>query len=352
MSDGDRRVLITGISGPVAAQLAARLEADDRVAYVAGVDLVEPPEPLGRTEFIRADLRSPLVAKVIESTRIDTLVHLGITTTPGQVGGRSRMKELNVIGTMQLLAAAQKAPRLRRVVVRSTTAVYGSSPRNPSLISEDVALGAPPRSGYAKDAAEVEGYARGLQRRRPDLSMTVLRLANTVGPAVETPLTRYLSLPVVPTVLGFDPRLQLLDEGDAVGALERATLEPRPGIYNVAGSGVVYLSQAIRLAGKPSVPIAKPLMPWLAGVLRRAGWVDFSADQLQFLVFGRVGDTTRLRERFGYLPKASTREALESYIAARDIEPVIDPAALAELERTLHRTLSRLGPSQREGVGT
>ena len=349
MTDGDRRVLVTGISGPIATALASRLEADDRVAYVAGVDLQEPSQPLGRTEFIRADLRSPLVAKVIESTRIDTLVHLGITTTPGQAGGRARMKELNVIGTMQLLAAAQRAPRLRRVVIRSTTAVYGSSPQNPSLITEDVALGAPPRSGYAKDASEIEGYTRSLQRRRPDLTMTVLRLANTVGPSVETPLTSYLALPVVPTVLGFDPRVQLLSEDDAVGALERASLEARPGIYNIAGGGVVYLSQAIRMAGKPSVPIAKPMMPWLAGVLRRAGRVDFAADQLGFLVHGRVGDTTRMRDRFGYHPKSSTRQALEAFLAARGIKPVLDPETVAALERRLYRTLTHLGPRDAGG---
>lgn len=345
MADRGRRVLITGIANPVSCRLASRLEADEGVEYVAGVDLVEPEAPLERTEFIRADLRSPLVAKVIESTRVDTLVHLGITTTPGQVGGRSRMKELNVIGSMQLLAAAQKAPRLRNVVVRSTTAVYGSHYRNPSLINEDVATDAPPRSGYAKDATEVETYARRLSRRRPDLTMTILRLANTVGPTVDTPLTKYFALPVVPTVLGYDPRLQLLHEDDAVGALERAAVDPHPGIYNVAGPGVIYLSQAIRIAGKVAVPLARPLMPWLAGMLRQSGRVDFAADQLGFLLYGRVGDITRLRERFGYEPRYSTREALEAFLEAQGIERAIDPEAVATAEHELLGALRRLGPA-------
>src|SRR5688500_10222173 len=106
-----RRILVTGVAGALAAKLCARLEADDRVDYIGGVDLVEPSHQLGRTEFIRADLRNPLVAKVIASTRIDTIVHLAIAAAPRAAGGRSRMKELNVIGTMQLLGAAQKTPR-------------------------------------------------------------------------------------------------------------------------------------------------------------------------------------------------------------------------------------------------
>ena len=330
-----RRVLITGISNPVASKLARRLEVDDRVEHVAGIDLAEPAEPLERAEFIRADLRSPLVAKVIESSGADTLVHLGVVTSPGQTGGRARMKELNVIGTMQLLAAAQKASRLRRVVVRSTTAIYGSHERNPSILAEDTATGTPPRSGYAKDAAEVESYARGLNRRRPDITLTVLRLASTVGPGVTTPLTSYLSLPVVPTVLGRDPRLQLLHEDDAVAVLAHAALEPHPGVYNVAGRGVIYLSQAIRIAGKPSVALPEPLLPWLAGLVRQSGKVDFTADQLQFLLHGQVGDTTRLQQRFGLAPRYGTREALEAFLAAGDVEPLLLPEELARLERRL-----------------
>ncbi len=61
------------------------------------------------------------------------------------------MKELNVIGTMQLLAACQKSETVERVVVKSTTAVYGASPRDPAVFTEDMAAKAVPRSGYGKD---------------------------------------------------------------------------------------------------------------------------------------------------------------------------------------------------------
>jgi UDP-glucose 4-epimerase len=333
-----RRVLITGVSSPIAAALARRLEARDDVAYLAGLDS-KPPAGLGRTEFIRADLRSPLVTKVVESTGVDTLVHAGLVAMTGEAGGRARMKEINVIGTMQLLAAAQKSARVRQVVVRSSTAVYGSSYRNPSLLAEDAPV-APAASGYAKDAAELEGYARGLARRRGDISVTILRLASTVGPTVQTPLTKYFSLPVLPTVLGYDPRLQFLHEDDAVGVFEEAVSEGHPGIFNVAGSGALYLSQAIRLCGKPSVPVVRALMPWVAGALRRTGPVDFSADQLPFLMHGRVADTSRLRRQFAFAPRYDTRQAFEAFLAARDVEPIIDPAAIAAFEQWALRRLT------------
>jgi nucleoside-diphosphate-sugar epimerase len=174
------------------------------------------------------------------------------------------MKEINVIGTMQLLAACQKAPSMRKLVVKSTTAIYGSSPRDPALFTESEEPRALPKSGYAKDAVEVEGYVRGFGRRRPDVTLSLLRFTNFIGPTIESMLTRYFSLPVVPTVLGFDPRIQLCHEDDGIEALRRSTLEEHPGIFNVGGEGVLLLSQAIRRVGRPSFPVPAPGIPRLA----------------------------------------------------------------------------------------
>ncbi len=351
MGGAGQRVLITGIAGQLAGQLAARLEADDRVASIVGFDVREPSAELRRTEFVRADLRDPLVARTIASTAADTVVHLSLTAAPSSAGGRSRMKELNVIGTMQLLAAAQKSDRLRKLVVKSTTAVYGSSYADPALFREDVTPRAAPRSGYSKDAVEVEGYARAFGRRRRDVTLTILRFANFVGPTVDTPLTRYLSLPVVPTVLGHDPRLQLCHETDAVEVLYRATVGEHPGIYNVAGPGMVYLSQALRLAGRPAVPVPAPLASGLAGLLKRSGRVDFSGDQLQFLSFGRVGDIDRMRRAFGYEPRFSTRAALADFLSSRRIAPLFDRETAGRWERELYEAWTSSSLSSRTAQG-
>lgn len=337
-ADG-RRVLVTGIGGELAGRLARELEADDRVTYVGGVDLREPRLPLSRTEFIRADLRNPLLSRVIDATQVDTIVHLSLTATPRRVGGRGSMKEHNVLGSMQLLAAAQKSASLRRLVMKSTTAVYGSTHADPALFREETE----PTSrleGYSKDALEAESYARALGRRRRDVGVTILRLANLVGPNVDTDLTRYFSLMIVPTVLGYDPRLQLCHEVDAVEMLRRATVEEHPGVYNVAGPGILYLSQAIRLVGKASVPVPLPLFSAAADAARRAGLVDFSPEQLSFLLFGRVGDIGRMRAGFGYEPRHSTPAAFADFAAARNTNAVYDTDSAARVERAVRDLLA------------
>ncbi len=331
-----RVVLVTGAARYLGSRLAAILAADPSIERVIGVDMV-PPSPglsaeLGRTEFVRADIRNPIIAKVISSAEVDTVVHMNVIATPSGAGGRSAMKEINVIGSMQLLAACQKAPTVARLVVKSTTAVYGSSPRDPALFSEDTEPRALPRSGFAKDAFEVEGYVRGFGRRRPDVAVTVLRFTNFIGPDMDTPLTRYLSLPVVPTVLGFDPRLQFCAESDGLEVLRRATLEDHPGTFNVGGDGVLLLSQAIRRAGRLSVPVMPPAVTAVGQVFRRAGLVDFSPEQMRFLEHGRAVDITALRTVFGYEPTRSTVAAFDDFVAAR-ITPVVPPGLIDRLEQ-------------------
>jgi UDP-glucose 4-epimerase len=253
------------------------------------------------------------------------------------------MKEINVIGTMQLLAACQKAPSVRKLVVKSSTAVYGSSPQDPAMFTEDLEPNAMARSGYAKDSVEVEGYVRGFARRRPDVAVTTLRFANFVGPKVATALTSYFSLPVVPTVLGYDPRLQFVHERDGLEVLWRTTLGDHGGTFNIAGDGVMTLSQAIRRAGRPSVPLPQPAAPWIGQALRRLGLADFSAEQIRFLTYGRVVDTSRMREVLGFEPRYSTREAFDDFVTGQKLHGPLSADVVQAVEGKVVDVLSSAG---------
>jgi UDP-glucose 4-epimerase len=332
-------VLVTGVSRHLGGRVAARLAADPRIERVIGVDTTAPSgevaEIIGRTEFVRADIRNPLIAKVIATAGVDTVVHMNVVAEPHNAGGRSSMKEFNVIGTMQMLAACQKAPSVRKLVVRSTTAVYGSSPRDPAMFTEDIEAKGPPRGGYAKDAVEVEGYVRGFARRRPDVTVTMLRFANFLSAHIETPLTRYFEMSMMPTVLGFDPRLQFLHVQDGLDVLQQASLEDHHGTFNVAGPGVLLLSQAIRRAGRVGVPVPQAAMGPLGALIRGAGAADFSPEQLNFLAHGRVVDIGKLERSFGWTPHYSTVEAFDDFVRGKNMSSILSPENVKMAERAV-----------------
>jgi len=308
-----RVVLVTGVSRDLARRFARRLAEHPEVDRVVGVDVVPPRGDIGGFSFHRADIRSPIIAKVIAIEGVDTVVHMSVIATPGTAGGRNTMKELNVIGTMQLLAAAQKAPGLRNLVVKSTTTVYGASPRDAAMFTEDMIPQRLPRAGYAKDVYEIEGYVRGFARRRPDVRVTMLRAANVIGPHVSSPITSYFRLPVIPTVLGFDPRLQFLHERDLVSALTHAVGTDVSGTFNVAGDGILLLSQALRRLRRATVPLPAVAVGAIGSALRQARVAEFSPEQLGFLTFGRGVDTTRMRSVLGFEPAYTTAHAFEDF---------------------------------------
>ncbi|MEU2347208.1 NAD-dependent epimerase/dehydratase family protein [Modestobacter sp. NPDC049651] len=337
-------VLVTGVSRWLGGALAAELARDPGIERVIGVDAVAPGQDLlrelGRTEFVRADIRSPVIGKVVESARVDTVVHMNSLGTPAR---RASMKELNVIGTMQLLAACQRASTVRRFVLTSTSAVYGASPRDPAVFTEAMQARRTPSAGFARDSLDVEGYVRSFARRRPDVDVAVLRFANLLGPRVESLLTAFFRPPVVPTALGFDARLQVLHEQDALAVLARAATTDVTGTVNVAGDGTVLLSQAVRRLGRVQLPVPAPAMGALGRLSRRlglSGAVDWSPEQVRFLNFGRVLDTRVLREQFGYQPRFTTEAALADF--ARTLPPVVRPDAVADVADGLRTAAERL----------
>ncbi|GAA1761994.1 NAD-dependent epimerase/dehydratase family protein [Luedemannella helvata] len=333
------KVLVTGVGRFLGAHLAARLAADPRVTKVIGVDTRPPAGDLarllrGRVTVVTDDLRG-VVASVTESG-VEAVAHCGLLVGSGIRGGRAAQKEYNIIGTMQLLAAVHAAPAVRKLVVRSSTAAYGASFRDPAVFTEQTPPTEMPRGGFAKDVIEIEGYVRGFRRRRPDVATTVLRLAPIIGPDADTILTRYFALPVVPTVLGRDPRLQFLHADDVQEILVRSVVEDHQGTFNVAGAGVLTLSQAVRRAGRLSMPVAEPGMSAFATLARSLGLGEFSMDQLDLFVHGRVVDTSRLIAEFGYTPR-TTPEAFADMIAGRRLRErgLVRPGAVAGAEQAL-----------------
>ena len=312
-----RRVLITGVGSFLGTELARRLESDPEIEYVAGLDERPPMARLERTDFIEADIRNPLIGKLLPQTRVDTVVHNKILRRPGPGMSDRSSHDINVIGSLQLLAACEKADTLRAIVVRGSAGVYGSEPAAPQFFTEEMARLYPLRTRFQRDVAEIENYFDTFSRRHPRIVCTMLRYQPSVGPSLDSQITRYLSQPLVPTYMGFDPRLQFIHELDAIEALVAAIKNPVRGPVNVAASGTIGLTRLIRMAGRPSAPLLPPFFGPVADAAERAGFEALSADFRRLLRYGRAIDTTRLVEEVGYEPRLSTVDAVRDYIRAQ-----------------------------------
>jgi len=298
---GQRRIVIAGVSTRWGSELARTLEGRPEVGEIIGIDSAPPRIDIGRAEFVEADIRNPSISKILPSLEPDVLVHCGIVWYPEKGRPSRALHDINVIGTLQLLAACEKTPGLEALIVRGSAAIYGSAPGAPSFFTEDMARRFPLVTRFQRDIGELEGYFDNFARRRPEVTCCMLRFQVEVGPGLDTPFNRYLNLPVVPTRMGFDPRLQLLHVDDATGALAAATLNPVRGAVNVAPDGAISLSRLLRLCGKTAVGVP----PIVVGVINRRignylGSADLYRDGELLLRYGRGCDNRRLREEVGY----------------------------------------------------
>ena len=322
------RVLIIGVSNPLGAEVARRLAP--QVPHLFGCDTADPISALEEMDFVHADTRLSVIGKLVRRLRIDTLVHLAVLVdSPHE---ERSIHETDVIGTMNVLVASSGASSpVRRLVVKSSQAVYGAAPSDPSLCGEDAVVWERPASGVTRDLLEMDQLVSDFAVRNESCAVSVLRLGYRV--TEETTLGRYLSLPVVPTFAGFDPRLGLLHEDDAAEAIVRATLGHRPGVFNVGGDGVVLLSQAIAIMGGKAAPVLIPYSSWLSrAAVRVLTRVDLSSHLADFVTFGSVMDCTRLEQEFGWKPAYGSRQVMDALARGREIEVVDPPSPPQEFE--------------------
>ena len=323
MSESDsKRILVTGISHYWGGRLAQALEAFPEVEAVIGVDSQEPQVELERTEYVKVGAQHALLRRVVEAAEIDTIVDTRLVVD-SSVMPSSRAHENNVMGTMNILAACTGADSpVKKVVFKSSTHFYGCHQDDPAFFDETMRRPHPPRTPIERDIVEAEASLGEFAERNPQAAVTILRFANVLGPDVRTSHVDLFSLPVVPMILGFDPRYQFVHEDDVVHALEHGVKHRAPGVFNVAGDGVLALSEVAGLLGKRYAPVLPPWGTGLAlGTLRRLG-LRIPPEAMNQLRFGRGVDNRRFKAA-GFHYQHTSRETVQRFGEHLRLHPVM-----------------------------
>ncbi len=314
-----RRVLITGLDTFWGGRMAAALERHPEVEMILGMGTGKPSVELERTEYVRADQSYSLLERIVRATEVDTVVHTFLVVDSTKMSGRD-LHEINVIGTMNLLAAAgAPGSSVRQVVVKSSTLVYGAGPKDPTWFAEDTPRTRPPRTRLERSLTEVESYVRDFADDNRDILVTVLRFANVLGSSIKTPISRNLSRGVFPSVAGFDPQVQFVEEDDVIRCLELVVRERIAGVYNVAADGRLPWSEVARIAGAWRIPLPPLFTRGAAAPLIRLNLLELPVELEDLLRYGRGVDTTRLRG-LGFTFEATTTGTVAEFARSVRLE--------------------------------
>jgi UDP-glucose 4-epimerase len=321
-----RRILVTGLSSWWGGRLAQELERDPTVEAIIGIDTEDPRHELERTEFVRVDTEQALLRRIILAAAIDTVVDIRLISDP-LLAGLDEAHSINVSGTANVLAAcATEGSRVRKVVFKSSARYYGSGVDDPAFFADAMSRPRVPQTRLERDILAAEAAVAEFAAARRDATVTVLRAVDVLGDDQRSSLLALLGLPVIPGLLGFDPRLQFIHEDDVIGALAHVVRHDLPGTFNVAADGVLALSEIAALLGKPLLPV---LPPWGLGFataqLRRIG-LRVPLELIRELRYGRGVDNRRLKAS-GYRYRYTTREAVIKLRARQRLRPLLGTGA-------------------------
>jgi UDP-glucose 4-epimerase len=332
-------ILVTGVSGYWGGRVAEKLLAHPEF-HVIGLDAELPREEIKGLDVIQADIRNPLRVDLLVSEEVHTVCHLMFSET---IRPNEASFETNVMGTMKVLGACAEAG-VRKIVYKSSTAVYGALPNNSAFLTEEHPLKGSLSYGYTRDLVEIEAFCNGFRRQVPEMVLTILRFANIIGLNANTPMSRFLQEPRAPVLLGFDPMMQVIHEDDVLDALVHAVRFDAPGVFNIAAEGVMPLSKLTALAGKLSIPIFHPILYIGSGMLAsgRLRLSNLLPIDLDYLRYPWVGDLARMREELGFTPHYTAEEALREFASKQRVQHYMpDSKALAYDEERLRDTIER-----------
>jgi UDP-glucose 4-epimerase len=290
------KLLITGIAGGQG-RLIARRVGD--FFQVSGVDR-EPWE--GFPSNVRmhvVDLRKRKFEDVFRTERPDALVHHAFVRhfrSAPQV-----RHEVNVLGTKRVLEYAIKYG-VKRIVVLSSSYVYGALPDNPYYVDEDYPLNVSRTYPEVRDLAEVDTLATAFLWRHPEVTTAILRPVNTLGYYTNSAIKRYLTERYVPTIMGFNPMMQFIHEEDVAEAVALALQTGAHGIFNVAGPGAVPLKVAIRETGGTAVPIPQSVARAIFSRLFRLGLYSTPPGAMDFLKYPCTVEGSAFARATGFTP--------------------------------------------------
>jgi UDP-glucose 4-epimerase len=316
-----RRVLITGLASFWGGRLAQALERDLDVEVIVGLDTREPTVPLDRTEFVRTDHNYSILSRIVRATQVDTILHTFLVVDSTRATA-SQLHEINVIGTMNLLAASGASESsVRHIVVKSSALVYGASWQDPAWFREEMPRVGPAKSRVERSLVEVETYLRDFAEDSPHVLVTLLRFANVLGTDIVTPITKALTLPLVPSIFGFDPMVQFVEEDDVVRSIEFAMRDGVPGVFNVAGDGRLPWSEVAAINGKRLGPMPPVLTALAAAPLARLG-VELPPELLDLMRYGRGIDNRRLKQA-GFDYRYTSAGAVQNFAEAVRLERAV-----------------------------
>lgn len=315
-------VAVTGPTGEIGKSAVQALEGVADVDEILGMAR-RPFDPAehgwSKTTYLQGDILDRDAVDALVG-RADVVVHLAFII----MGSRQESARVNLAGTRNVFEATVAADRPQRLVYTSSVAAYGYHSDNPVPITESVPPRGSPEHYYSQQKAACEAALTDITDDTA-LEVYVLRPCIVAGPKAPAladampwthlpgPVKRASqALPLLkPPIPDAGIPLQLVHHDDVASAIALAATTSAPaGAYNIAGDGVVSVSDVVAELGARPVRVPKATVAVASGIVARLPFVPSALEWLHIARTSVVMDTTKAKTQLGWQPKHTSAQTL------------------------------------------
>ena len=306
-----KNVAITGVSGYLGTQLLRRLEQEEEVDNIVGIDVNPPRHESPKLKFHSRDIRAPF-KDILTENKIDTAVHFAFVVTPTR--DQNGARQINIDGSRNFLESCQQAG-VEQVFYMSSHTVYGAHADNPIPILEDAALRPNQDFPYSCQKAEVDQMFQEFADSQPDTTVTIIRTCSVVGPEAGVAGINVLFTPVMMRPMGYNPPWQFLHEDDLVESICLVLKQRQRGIFNSGGEGSATYKEMVAAAGKPCIVLPSVLLSLMVMLTWKLHLQSRSPSGVEFMKHPIVVDAEKLQKTTGFSFRHSSQDALLSLLS-------------------------------------
>jgi UDP-glucose 4-epimerase len=305
-------VAITGAAGYFGQRIILNLAKRDWCTGILATDIVDPKIKSDKLTFIKKDIRDHSLIDFWKDQQLDALVHLAFIVNP--IHDEKKMYDINVNGTLNILKICEEL-KIGHVIVASSGSAYGAWTDNPEPIKESDPIRIyPPTFNYPHHKGLNEEHFKDYIARHPETVFNIVRPVVVYGPNTDNYLSRYFrNLPIAFLPDGHDPNFQFVHEEDVAELFSLLIEKKVDGAFNVAGDGVLRISEGFAMIGKRAVKIPRWLYYGLIWILwkLRVPFVESPAGVVDYVSYPWVLDTSRAKELLGWKPKYTSKETIQ-----------------------------------------
>lgn len=296
------RVLVTSAGSDLGRVLCRTLHRD---FDVIGIDTRSFPDRPKDVEHHEVDLRRKAAQTLIKKKRPDFVVHLG-----PMHDDRRQSRGAGLLEATATLLSLVENVQAKKLVVLSSASLYGPSPTSAAFLGEDAPLLGGQRHARMADGIAVDMMVQSFFWKSPSTETVILRPVHVIGPHLQNMVSRALRQQRLPTMLGFDPMVQLIHEDDLTAAVVLALRPGVRGVFNLTGVSQAPLSRILEARHIAAMPIPGPLLGAAMTRLRALRLARVDPADLVHLKYACLVDDQRARDTLGFVPRRTLLQAL------------------------------------------